>query len=149
LVNQTKDYSYQQVLDFPHYSKVVQLNCVEGWSAKILWEGVLLKDLLISAGIKPNAKMVIFYAADGFTTSLPLDYVINNNIILASKINGVVLPTDKGWPFQVVAEQKWGYKWIKWVTKIELSDNVNYRGTYESAGYNNNGDLNGPKTETK
>jgi DMSO/TMAO reductase YedYZ molybdopterin-dependent catalytic subunit len=40
-----------------------------------------------------------------------------------------------------VAEGKWGYKWIKWVTEIELSDDESYRGFWESRGYSNKGDL--------
>jgi DMSO/TMAO reductase YedYZ molybdopterin-dependent catalytic subunit len=147
LVNSPQKYNYNQVLDFQKYSKVVDINCVVGWSAKILWEGVLVKDLLNKAGIKPEVKIVIFYASDGYTTSLPLDFIMNNNIILAYKINGVVIPAEKGFPFQLVAEQKWGYKWIKWLTKIELSDNIDYKGTWESGGYNNNGDLKGPQRE--
>jgi DMSO/TMAO reductase YedYZ molybdopterin-dependent catalytic subunit len=43
----------------------------------------------------------------------------------------------------VVAESKWGYKWVKWVTKLELSDDPNYRGYWESRGYNNDADLSG------
>lgn len=147
LVEKTRNYTYNEILEFPKYSKVVELNCVVGWSAKILWEGVLLKDLLQETGVKPEAKTAIFYAADGFTTSLPLDFIIDNNIILSYKMNGVVLPAEKGFPFQLVAEQKWGYKWIKWLTKIELSDNIDYRGTYESSGYNNDADITGPKRE--
>ena len=64
---------------------------------------------------------------------------------MASKMNGVVLPPERGFPFQLVAEQKWGYKWIKWITKIELSSDTNYKGFWESRGYNDNGDLNGSK----
>jgi DMSO/TMAO reductase YedYZ molybdopterin-dependent catalytic subunit len=56
-------------------------------------------------------------------------------------MNEAVIPTERGFPFQLVAESKWGYKWIKWITRIELSDDVNYRGYWESRGYSNEGDL--------
>ena len=62
--------------------------------------------------------------------------------MLAYKMNEVVLPPERGFPFQLVAEEKWGYKWIKWVTEIELSDDESYRGYWEQRGYSNNGDLN-------
>ncbi|VVB61256.1 Oxidoreductase molybdopterin binding domain protein [uncultured archaeon] len=52
------------------------------------------------------------------------------------------LAVERGFPFQLVAESKRGYKWIKWVTEIELSDNLNYKGYWESRGYSNSGDLN-------
>lgn len=145
LVSSPKIYTYQDVLKLQSYRKVVTLNCVEGWSVKTLWEGVLVRDLFKGLAIKPEAKTVIFHAYDGYTTSFPLDYILNNDIIMADKINGVVLPPDRGYPFQLVAEQKWGYKWIRWITKIELSSDTNYKGYWESRGYNNDGDLKGSK----
>ena len=81
-------------------------------------------------------------------TSLDLSYIDNNNIIIALKDNDITLPSDRGFPFQVVAMGKYGYKWAKWVTRIELSSNTNFRGYWESNGYNNNGDVNGPEFET-
>jgi DMSO/TMAO reductase YedYZ molybdopterin-dependent catalytic subunit len=115
---------------------------VEGWNAKILWEGFLVKDLLEETGIQPNAKTVIFYAYDGYSTSLPLDYIISNDIIMAYKMNNLVLPPERGYPLQLVAENKWGYKWIKWITKIDISDNETYKGYWESRGYSNSGNQN-------
>jgi len=94
-------YTYDDVINgHPHYEKVVTLYCVEGWDVTILWEGVLLKDLLSDAGMMLTAKVVIFYAYDGYSTSLPLDYVLNNNIIMAYKMNGLILPPERGFPFQ-------------------------------------------------
>ncbi len=143
LVDSPKEYTYDDVINkHQSYEKVVKLDCVEGWSVVILWQGLLVKDLLAEAKVKPEAKVVIFYAYDGYTTSLPIDYLINNDILLAYKMNGVTLPPERGFPFELVAESKWGYKWEKWVTEIELSDDVNYRGYWERFGYSNNGDLN-------
>ena len=145
LVDNPKSFVYDQILQLPKYEKVVDLNCVEGWSAKILWEGVKVSDIIDSVKPQNSANTIIFYAQDGYTTSLPLDYIKNDNILLAYKMNGLVLSPAKGFPFQLVAEQKWGYKWIKWITKIELSNDPNYKGYWESRGYSNNGDVNGPK----
>jgi DMSO/TMAO reductase YedYZ molybdopterin-dependent catalytic subunit len=109
LVQNPVEYTYDDVLGgYPKYEKVVELNCVEGWSVKILWEGVLVGDLLEQAGVSPDAKVVIFHAYDGYTTSLPLDYIIGNKILMAYKMNDVVLPPERGAPFQLVAESKWG-----------------------------------------
>ena len=142
LVDKPKSYTYDEIIgENQNYKKVVTLNCVEGWSATILWEGVLVKDLIAKSGPLANAKVVIFHAYDGYTTALPLEYVAENNIILAHKMNEISLPPERGFPFQLVAESKWGYKWIKWVTEIELSDDVNYKGYWESRGYSNEADL--------
>ena len=142
LVNNEIEYTYGDVISkHPFFEKVVTLHCVEGWQVTILWEGVLVKDLIAEARVDPEARVVIFYAHDGYSTSLPLDYIINNDILLAYKMNGVVLPPERGFPFQLVAESKYGYKWIKWITEIEVSDNVDYAGYWESRGFPNNADL--------
>jgi len=114
---------------------------VEGWGVDILWEGILLEDLIDSAHALSGARQVIFHAHDGYTTSLPLEYIRDNDILLAYKMNGVTLPPERGFPFQLVAEEKWGYKWIKWVTKIELSDDAGYRGYWEDRGYSDDADV--------
>jgi DMSO/TMAO reductase YedYZ molybdopterin-dependent catalytic subunit len=149
LVDRSLSYSYQQVLSLKAVSKITVIHCVEGWDVKILWEGVPLRDLLQAAGIRPAANTVIFKSYDGYSTSLPLETVLKKNILLAFKMNGLTLPDERGFPFQVVAEDKWGYKWAKWVTEIEVSDNPEYRGYWESRGYNNKGDYNGPIFEQK
>ena len=142
LVENPEAYTYDEVINnHQSYEKVVTLNCVEGWSVTILWKGLLVKDLLAEAKPLPNAKVVIFHAYDGYTTSLPVEYIVNNDILMAYKMNDVVLPPERGFPFELVAESKWGYKWIKWITEIELSDDVNYRGYWEERGYSNSGDL--------
>ncbi|MGB8708005.1 MAG: molybdopterin-dependent oxidoreductase [Dehalococcoidia bacterium] len=143
LVENPKDYTYDEVINnHQSYEKVVKLDCVEGWSVVILWQGLLVKDLLAEAKVQPEAKMVIFHAYDGYTTALPVDYIMNKDILMAYKMNGVTLPPERGFPFELVSESKWGYKWEKWVTQIELSDDVNYRGYWESRGYSNNADIN-------
>jgi DMSO/TMAO reductase YedYZ molybdopterin-dependent catalytic subunit len=142
LVENTGNYTYDEVInDFTHYQKVVQLNCVEGWSVNILWEGMQVRDILAQAGPLDDAKVVIFHAYDGYTTSFPIEYIMDNPIIMAYKMNDIEIPPERGFPFQLVAEMKWGYKWIKWVTQIELSDDTEYKGFWESWGYSNSGDL--------
>jgi len=142
LVENPMSYSYDEVIEgYQNYKKAVTLYCVEGWDTTILWEGVLVSDLLAEAGPLPGAQVVIFHAYDGYTTSLPLDYIIDNDILMAYKMNEIVMPPERGFPFELVAESKWGYKWIKWITAIELSDDVDYRGYWESRGYSNNADL--------
>ena len=142
LVNNNLEYTYDEVVNnFSLQKKVTTLHCVEGWSVTILWEGFLVKDLIADAGVDPSANTVIFYAYDGYSTSMPLSYIIDNNIMIAYKMNNVTLPPERGYPFQLVAESRWGYKWIKWITTIELSDNADYLGYWERRGWNNNADI--------
>ena len=147
LVSYELGFSYEQLQTMSHILKLVTLNCVEGWSVKALWEGISLTSLLEQVVPTTEANTVVFHAADGYTTSLPLEFIVDRNLIIADRINGITLPEANGFPFQLVAEAKWGYKWIKWITRIELSNDPSYRGFWESRGYNNNGNLSGSKYE--
>ena len=133
--------TYDEVLAKDKYQRLITLYCVEGWNARILWEGVLLEDLIRLAGPKPEATTVIFHSSDGYTTSLPYSTIKDKQIILAYSANGIALPPEMGYPFIVVAESKYGYKWARWVTEIEFSSDSGYKGYWESRGYSNTGDL--------
>jgi len=142
LTDKTDIYTYPEVLErYPNYTKLVTLHCVEGWDATILWEGIQVRDLIREAGPGPSANTVVFTAHDGYTTSFPLDYLMNRDILMAYRMNNVTLPVERGYPFQLVAEDKWGYKWVKWIVKIELTDDPGYKGYWEQRGYSNTGDL--------
>jgi DMSO/TMAO reductase YedYZ molybdopterin-dependent catalytic subunit len=146
MVERPVNLTYDQITNYTPVSKVVNLNCVEGWSFTAKWTGVLVKTLLDATGIKENATNVIFYSPDGYSTSHDLDYLIDNNIMLAYRINDITLPPDRGFPLQLVAESKYGYKWAKWIVHIEVV-NSSYKGYWESRGYSNKGDFGGPPFE--
>ena len=138
LVNNTSVYTYNDVINnFQSYQQVGTLLCVEDWSVTMLWQGVLVNDLINKAGVSPQATVVIFHCADGYTTALPLTYIVQNNIMIAYKMNNVTLPAQLGWPFTVVAQNQYGYKWANWVTEIEVSSDTGYLGYWESQGYPN------------
>jgi DMSO/TMAO reductase YedYZ molybdopterin-dependent catalytic subunit len=146
LVDNPLSLSYTDLQAYPQISKLMDLNCVTGWDFAAKWTGPELNALFKDAGIKAEAKIAIFHTADvpqGYS-SLDVSYIQSQNIIIALRLNDITLPPDRGFPFQVVAESKFGYKWAKWVTRVELSADTNFRGYWESAGYNNNGDVTGP-----
>lgn len=145
LVDETRVLTYDEVLALPAYERLITLHCVEGWDAAILWKGVLLEDLLGLAGVGEGAVTVIFTAVDGYTTSLPLDTVIQKQLILAYQANGIDLPPEMGYPFIVVAEDKLGYKWARWVNEITVSDDADYKGFWERVGYSNDATVGGPE----
>jgi len=148
LVGKPLSLSYEQALARPAYKKVVTLYCVEGWAATVLFEGILVSDLLAQADLDPKTSVVIFRARDGYSTSLPMQYIRDNKILLGYRMNGIPLPVDRGYPFQLVAEEKWGYKWIRWVTEIEASRDEKFRGYWENRGYSQKGDLKSPSYGT-
>jgi DMSO/TMAO reductase YedYZ molybdopterin-dependent catalytic subunit len=144
LVQSPSSFSYDELLAMKHVKKLVTINCVEGWSVTALWEGIPLPALFDLVKPTPEANTVIFTAADGYTTSLPLSTIEERNLIIADHINGLVLPPANGFPYQLVAENKWGYKWIRWIVRIDLSSDSDYKGYWESRGFNNNGSIDGP-----
>jgi DMSO/TMAO reductase YedYZ molybdopterin-dependent catalytic subunit len=139
LVDNPVSYTYDEVVDnFNSTLEVATLPCVEGWSVTLLWEGVQINDILQHLGVGPNATTLIFLASDGYSTSLPLDYVKQNNIMIAHKMNNITLTAQTGWPFFLVAKNQYGYKWIEWLTEINVSNDSSYLGYWESRGYPNN-----------
>ena len=140
LVEKPLRLTYREVLALPHIERAITLHCVEGWNEHLLFEGVRLTGLIAMAKPRLGVKTVIFHAVDGDTSSLDYAYVQAKDILLAFKINGRVLDERRGFPFQVAAESKLGYKWVKWVSKIELSDKP-YRGYWEQRGYDNAADM--------
>jgi len=138
--------SYKQILQLPAYSELVYMPCVEGWGFYARWTGFRVTDLLNLTGLKPGASYVLFTSADGYSTSLPLEYLRENNILLAYGINNVTLPQDRGFPLQLVAKDKYGYKWAKWITRIEVMNN-DTKGYWETRGYSNSANVGEPPFE--
>jgi DMSO/TMAO reductase YedYZ molybdopterin-dependent catalytic subunit len=142
LVQKPIQLTYAEVLKLPPSERLITLYCVEGWQATILWKGVLIEDLINQAGgAAATAKTVIFHSVDDYTTSLPLATVLEKHLIMAYSANDLDLPPEMGYPLIVVAEEKLGYKWARWVNAIELSDDANYLGYWEQRGYSNEADL--------
>ena len=148
LVENPRNFTYEEITGLPQTSKVIELNCVEGWSFNAKWTGVRIAEIFEEAEVVENATTVIFYSADGYSTSLDRDYLLENDIILAYRLNDVTLPPERGFPLQLVAEDKYGYKWAKWIVRIELR-NSPYRGYWEERGYNNIADVGGPAFERR
>jgi DMSO/TMAO reductase YedYZ molybdopterin-dependent catalytic subunit len=144
LVDLPTNYSYEDVVALPSEQRLITIYCVEGWDATILWKGVTMQTLLDAAKVQETANTVIFHATDGYTTSLPIKEILDGNLILAYDANGIALPAEMGFPFIFVAEDKWGYKWARWVNRIELSSDASYEGYWESNGYSNDADLDKP-----
>ncbi len=144
LADDPQTYTYDEVTALPSEERLIRIYCVEGWNANILWKGVPMKTLLEAASPQADANTVIFHAVDGYTTSLPLSEILDNDLMLAYDANGIALPPEMGYPFIFVAEDKWGYKWARWVDRIELSSDDSYEGYWEGYGYSNEADLGRP-----
>jgi len=142
LVEKPLSLSYQQVLALPSIREVVKMPCVEGWTETLLYQGVRLRELLALAGPKAQATWVMFHSAEGYSTGLPLKRLLGDKVMLGYKINGLPLDAARGWPFQLVAPGKLGYKWAKWLVRLELTAEPQ-KGYWEKRGYSNTADAAG------
>ncbi len=134
--------TYEDILSLPSVTQITTLYCVTGYEATGEWTGVPVKSVLEMAGYSESAVSVVFYAADGYTSSLTLEKALKEDTLLAYKMNGVTLPKEHGFPLRLVVPDKLGYKWVKWVIGIELV-NYEYEGYWESRGYSNAADVSG------
>lgn len=141
LVDNELELTYDELTDMDHETKLITIYCVEGWEVTILWEGIPLNALFELAQPTIEANNVIFHAADGYTTHITLEYIYTNDLMIADKANGITLPAHLGFPLILVAEDKWGYKWARWITRIELSSDEDYEGFWEKRGYSSTADL--------
>ncbi len=139
LVENPVNLTYDNISSLPSKSITAKLKCVEGPSGTAVWKGVPLRTLLDQAILKPGAKEVIFYAADGYSSSLTLTE-IDSDVLLAYEMNGETLPADHGYPLRLVAPGKAGYKWVKWITRVEVVD-YDYKGYWESRGWSDSADM--------
>lgn len=133
-VNNPLDLSYAEITSMANVSIVETLKCVSGPSGTAEWTGVPLSYVMNMANMTPAAEDIVFHAADGYSSSLNLLEANASDVLLAWGMNGVPLPAEQGYPLKVVASGHYGYKWVKWITSIEVVD-YDYRGYWESRGW--------------
>ena len=97
----------------------VTLDCVGGTRNICVMRGVSVAFLLDRAEPEPDARTAIFHCADGFFTTHPVEDLIHTEAFMAYAVNGVEA-SEHGFPLRLVAPGKYGYKWAKWVVRIQL-----------------------------
>jgi len=120
----------------PLYEETVDFNCVEGWSvSNVKWGGVTPATVLDKAGVKPAGTFVVFHAYTGeYADSLPIELARDPQTVLADMLDGQPLPADHGGPVRLAVPKQLGYKSVKWVTRIEVTDKP-VDGYWEQRGY--------------
>lgn len=143
LVNRNLTLSRAELLSFPMVSEVARLRCVMNIpDVTYNWTGIPLFHLLTLAQIKPEASKIVTRGSGGFVSDLLVEEALQPTTILALGANGTDLPVISGLQdsFRLVVPCKWGYKWVGDVKEIEVV-NTDYKGTYESSGWSDAGDM--------
>jgi DMSO/TMAO reductase YedYZ molybdopterin-dependent catalytic subunit len=136
LVEHPLTMSIDDILAHPHVTERRFYQCVTGWTVpNATWTGIRLKDLLDRVHPQPAAKAITFYSFDGaYTESLTLDQARHSDVLLAYKLMGKPLSTAQGAPLRLVVPGMYGYKFAKWVNRVQLVTKP-IDGYWEQRGY--------------
>lgn len=129
LVRRPLALSLAQLRRLPARTQITRHDCVEGWSAIGKWTGVPLKLLLDGAGLRPEARYIVFHCADDFRgtpyyESIDLVDAFHPQTILAWGMNDRPLPVGHGAPLRLRLERQLGYKMAKFVMRVEAVDRL-------------------------
>lgn len=113
-----------EVKALPQRTQITRHDCVEGWSAIGQWTGPQLAHILEKAGVKPEARFIVFHCADmlngsAYYESVDLVDAFHPQTIIAHSLNGEPLPVKNGAPLRMRIERQLGYKHAKYLTGIE------------------------------
>jgi DMSO/TMAO reductase YedYZ molybdopterin-dependent catalytic subunit len=121
-VSKPGSYSLADLQRFPPRTQITRHTCEEGWTAIAEWTGVPLSLILENAGILPSARFVNFYAFDGYMESVDMLDAFHPQTILTYGMNGRNLPLQHGAPVRVRIERQIGYKSVKYLQRILVTD---------------------------
>jgi DMSO/TMAO reductase YedYZ molybdopterin-dependent catalytic subunit len=128
--------TYRELLDMPPTKLTRDFQCVTGWRvSEVDWVGVRLSALLDRAGVQAGAKALRFHSFDGeYTESLTLEQARRPDVLAAYKLDGGDISDAHGGPVRLYVAPMYGYKSLKWLDRIEVTDKV-HPGYWEKLGY--------------
>ncbi|HOA23998.1 MAG TPA: sulfite oxidase-like oxidoreductase [Aggregatilineales bacterium] len=140
LVDEERTWTWQEFTSLPVTTVTCDIHCVTRWSKfDTIWEGVSFREFARLAGVRPEARYVIVHCEQGYTTNLPLDVMLDHDVLLAYRYDGKPLDPDHGFPLRTLVPKRYFWKSAKWVRGIEFAAE-DRPGFWERAGYHNNGD---------
>lgn len=137
LVERPQRLTLDELLALPAARQVSDFHCVTGWSVQgVRWRGVRFADLLAGAGVSERATALTFVSAEKpYADTLTLDQIrAAPDAMLGLEMDGRPLTREHGAPARLVMPQMYGYKGVKWVQRITVTDTVT-DGYWEQRGY--------------
>jgi DMSO/TMAO reductase YedYZ molybdopterin-dependent catalytic subunit len=140
LVEQPVRLSYPEFIKLPKAKVVADFHCVTQWShLNCEWEGVPFMEVARLARPRPETRFAMVHCYGGYTTNLSLEALLEDDVLLAYKMDGRELELGHGWPVRLVVPSRYGWKSAKWVRGIELMAE-DMPGFWEARGYHMEGD---------
>ena len=125
LVDRPTSFSLDQLKSYPYRSQITQLACEEGWSYIAEWIGTPLSHVLDLAGIQPQARYIVYFSIDpDWWESIDMADALHPQTFLAYGMNGGDLPVGNGGPLRLRLPRQIGYKSVKFVTHMTVTDDL-------------------------
>jgi DMSO/TMAO reductase YedYZ molybdopterin-dependent catalytic subunit len=125
MVNRPASFSLSQLRSYPSRSQITQLACEEGWSYVAEWIGVPLSLILEAVGIHPQARYIVYFSIDpDWWDSIDMADVMHPQTFLAYGLNGNELPVGNGGPLRMRLPRQLGYKNVKFITHLTVTDSM-------------------------
>lgn len=136
LIDRPQTYTLDDLRMFPQVHLTKDFQCVTGWRVEdVPWSGVLLSTLLDASGVQGTARALRITSFDGtYTESLTLDQARRGDVIVALQMYGQTVTRAHGGPVRLYVAPMYGYKSLKWLDGIEVTDLV-IPGYWEERGY--------------
>jgi DMSO/TMAO reductase YedYZ molybdopterin-dependent catalytic subunit len=136
-VRRPRTFSFAELLALPHQTQTVDIHCVTSWSKLATrWEGIPFHRLAALVEPAPTARYVVMECEQGFTTSLPLEALLEPEVLVAFAYEGEPLPPEHGGPVRMLVPKRYFYKSAKWLRGLRfLAEDE--PGFWEVRGYSN------------
>ena len=140
LVENELSLRYDEVRSLPIREQTSDIHCVTAWSRLAdRWTGVPIQEILSRARPLPEARYVMAHCEYGYTTSVPLEVLDDDDVMLCWARNGEELTPEHGWPLRLLIPKKYFWKSAKWLRGLEFMPR-NRLGFWEQRGYHDEAD---------
>jgi len=125
LVDRPRSFSLAQLKTHPVRRHITELACEEGWSYIAEWTGAQLSHVLDAVGVQPHAKYVVFFSIQSdWWDSIDMADALHPQTLLAYGMNGGDLPVGNGGPLRMRLPRQLGYKSVKFITRLTVTDDL-------------------------
>jgi DMSO/TMAO reductase YedYZ molybdopterin-dependent catalytic subunit len=125
MVARPASFSLDQLKSYPSHSQITMLQCEEGWSYIAEWTGVPLSQILRAVEVLPQARYVVYFSIEPDTwDSIDMADALHPQTLLTYGMNGDELPVDHGGPLRLRLPRQVGYKNVKFITHLTVTDSM-------------------------
>ena len=125
MVDRSASFSVPQLKSYPSRSQITELACEEGWSYIAQWDGVPLSHVLNLVGTHPQARYVVYFSIEpDWWESIDMSDAMHPQTFLTYGMNGDDLPVGNGGPLRLRLPRQLGYKSVKFITHLTVTDNL-------------------------